>query len=106
MLLFAHFCITPLPNPLDFLSLCSKPARVVKGKPTDYGARSMTIVLNGEEHEYREGMTIADVVTDLGLGKRRIAVEINREIVPRDSYATRRLQAGDHIEIVHFVGGG
>lgn len=66
----------------------------------------MTIVLNGEERECREGMTIADLVTELGLGKRRIAVETNREIIPRDHYATHSLKAGDHIEIVHFVGGG
>ena len=66
----------------------------------------MTVVLNGEERGYREGMTIADLVAELGLGKRRIAVEVNREIIPRDHYATCLLNAGDHIEIVHFVGGG
>jgi thiamine biosynthesis protein ThiS len=66
----------------------------------------MTIVLNGEERECREEMTIADLVNELKLGKRRIAVEVNREIIPRDHYATHRLNAGDHIEIVHFVGGG
>jgi thiamine biosynthesis protein ThiS len=66
----------------------------------------MTIVLNGEERECREGMTIADLVTELGLGNRRIAVETNREIIPRDHYATHSLNIGDHIEIVHFVGGG
>jgi thiamine biosynthesis protein ThiS len=66
----------------------------------------MTIVLNGEERECREEMTIADLVNELKLGKRRIAVEVNREIIPRDYYATHRLNAGDHIEIVHFVGGG
>jgi len=66
----------------------------------------MTVVLNGEQREVREGMTIADLVAELGLGTRRIAVEVNRTIVPRDEYARCRLQAGDHIEIVHFVGGG
>lgn len=66
----------------------------------------MTVVLNGEERRCREGMTIADLVDELGLGKRRIAVEVNREIIPRDHYATHLLNAGDRIEIVHFVGGG
>jgi thiamine biosynthesis protein ThiS len=66
----------------------------------------MTVILNGEQREYREGMSIADLVAELGLGKRRIAVEVNRDIIPRDEYVTYRLQPGDHIEIVHFVGGG
>ena len=66
----------------------------------------MTVVLNGEERECGEGMTLADLVAELGLGKRRIAVEMNRDIIPRDEYATCRLQPGDTIEIVHFVGGG
>jgi thiamine biosynthesis protein ThiS len=68
--------------------------------------REMTIVLNGDERECREDLTIADLVTELGLGQRRIAVEANREIIPREQYAIHRLRAGDHLEIVHFVGGG
>lgn len=51
-------------------------------------------------------MTVADLVAELGLGARRIAVEVNREIVPREDYAHCRLHAGDAIEVVHFVGGG
>ena len=66
----------------------------------------MTVVLNGEERSCREGATLADLVVELGLGGRRIAVEINRNIIPRDEYAGYRLQPGDEVEIVHFVGGG
>lgn len=66
----------------------------------------MMVTLNGEERSCREGSTIADLVEELGLGKRRIAVEVNRDILPRTEYQTYRIQAGDHIEIVHFVGGG
>ncbi len=66
----------------------------------------MTVRLNGETRECREGMTLADLVTELGLGTKRIAVEVNRDIIPREEYADCRLQAGDEIEIVHFVGGG
>lgn len=66
----------------------------------------MTVTLNGEERICHEGSTIADLVNELGLGKRRIAVEVNRDILPRDEYVTYRIQPGDHIEIVHFVGGG
>jgi thiamine biosynthesis protein ThiS len=66
----------------------------------------MTVVLNGEERRCSEGWTLADLVTDLELRGRRIAVEMNRTIIPRDEYATHSLQPGDEIEIVHFVGGG
>lgn len=66
----------------------------------------MTVRLNGETRECREGMTLADLVAELGLGAKRIAVEVNRDIIPREEYARCRLSAGDEIEIVHFVGGG
>ncbi|MGE0822619.1 MAG: sulfur carrier protein ThiS [Candidatus Binatia bacterium] len=66
----------------------------------------MTVVLNGEERSCREGQTLIDLVNELSLGKRRIAIEVNREIIPRDEYATYHIQPGDHIEVVHFVGGG
>ena len=66
----------------------------------------MTVRLNGETRECREGMTLADLVAELGLGAKRIAVEVNRDIIPREEYAHYRLNAGDEIEIVHFVGGG
>jgi len=66
----------------------------------------MTVVLNGEKQSCREGLTLADLVAELGLGGRRIAVEINRNIIPRDEYATYRLRSDDEIEIVQFVGGG
>lgn len=66
----------------------------------------MTVRLNGETRECREGMTLADLVAELGLGAKRIAVEVNRNIIPREDYTNCRLSGGDEIEIVHFVGGG
>jgi thiamine biosynthesis protein ThiS len=66
----------------------------------------MTVRLNGETRECWEGMTLADLVAELGLRAKRIAVEVNRDIVPREEYEQCRLHAGDEIEIVHFVGGG
>ena len=66
----------------------------------------MTVVLNGEQRDCREGYTIAELVAELGLGARRIAVEVNRDIIPRDEYANYRLQSDDIVEIVQFVGGG
>jgi sulfur carrier protein len=66
----------------------------------------VTVVINGEERLLAEGRTIADLLAELRLGGRRIAVEMNRDIVPRAEYASRPICDGDHIEIVQFVGGG
>lgn len=66
----------------------------------------MTVMLNGDPHECRTGTNVADLVEELGLTHKRIAVEVNRDIIARDEYASRGLRAGDEIEIVHFVGGG
>jgi sulfur carrier protein len=64
------------------------------------------VVINGESQRVPEGVTVAALVTQLGLNQRRIAVEVNREILPREQYLAHTLAEGDHVEIVHFVGGG
>ena len=66
----------------------------------------MHVVINGEAQTLTAGLTIADLISQLGLNQRRIAVELNREIVARERYGERALRDGDQIEIVHFVGGG
>jgi sulfur carrier protein len=66
----------------------------------------MRILLNGESAEVPEGLTIAALVAHLGLGPGPVAVERNREVVPRAEHAGTRLEEGDQIEVVHFVGGG
>jgi len=53
-----------------------------------------------------DGLTITGLIEVLGLTQRRVAVEVNREIVGREQYGTHALAEGDQIEIVHFVGGG
>lgn len=67
---------------------------------------SIQIRLNGEPHTLSSGLNAADLVEQLGLGGRRIAVEINEEIVPRSQHASTRLADGDHVEVVHAIGGG
>jgi len=64
------------------------------------------IELNGEHREVPDGMTLAALIDELGLKGRRIAVEVNREIVPKGRHADYRLSAGDRVEIVHAIGGG
>jgi len=64
------------------------------------------VIINGETHNVLDGLTIAALINQLGLHRRRIAVELNREIVARNEYPARALADGDQVEIVHFVGGG
>jgi sulfur carrier protein len=64
------------------------------------------VIVNGELHELTDGLTVAGLISELSLNGRRIAVEVNREILDRESYEARSLRNGDEVEIVHFVGGG
>ena len=66
----------------------------------------MQVIVNDEPRDVRDAATVADLIGDVGLGARRIAVEVNRTVVPRAEYASWRLTAGDRVEIIHFVGGG
>jgi sulfur carrier protein len=66
----------------------------------------MNVTINGNARDVPEDLTIRDLVVHLGLGDGPVAVEINREIVPRAQHATHKIAGGDAIEIVHFVGGG
>jgi len=64
------------------------------------------VTVNDEPQRLPAGATVADLVATLGLGPRRVAVEVNREIVARATYTTTVLNDGDTVEIIHFVGGG
>jgi thiazole synthase len=64
------------------------------------------ITVNQEPHSLPESATVADLLTRLGMDPRRVAVEVNRAVVPRAAHAERRLAAGDTVEIVTLVGGG
>lgn len=66
----------------------------------------MKIVVNGEDKQVSEGYTAAELVEALGLTGKRIAMEVNLEIVPRSSYPDFIFNADDKVEIVHAVGGG
>ena len=66
----------------------------------------MKIVLNGESTEVGEGASIQALVDHLELTGRRIAVEVNEEIVPRSEHEAHQLAPGDQVEIVHAIGGG
>ena len=66
----------------------------------------MKISVNGDTREYAENTVIADIVEDLGFTGKRIAIELNKEILPFDQYAIQKIQANDCIELVQAIGGG
>ena len=66
----------------------------------------MKITVNGEIKSYIENITIANIISELGLQGKRIAVELNKEIVPYDQYDAHPLNDGDRLEIVQAIGGG
>ncbi len=66
----------------------------------------MDIQLNGEPRICAPDTTIATLLQAEGLAERRVAVEINGEIVPRSRHVTTALHDGDRVEIVHALGGG
>ncbi len=64
------------------------------------------VTVNGEARQLTAGSSVTDLVTALELSAGRLAIELNLSIVPRAAWAETQLQAGDKLEIVHFVGGG
>lgn len=66
----------------------------------------MTVVVNGEPKALSDGVTVAQVLERLAIQPERVVVEVNLTVLKRAQLATTALQDGDHVEIVHFVGGG
>ena len=66
----------------------------------------LQIQLNGESKTLKNSTTLAELVAELGLDARKIAIEQNRVIIPKSAYATTPLTSADEIEIVAFIGGG
>jgi thiamine biosynthesis protein ThiS len=66
----------------------------------------MEIVVNGVRKSVDGGLTLAQFIEQLGMKGDRVAIERNREIAPRTTWSTTKLEEGDELEIVHFVGGG
>jgi thiamine biosynthesis protein ThiS len=65
----------------------------------------MNLIINGESQDSTAD-TLSALIEQLGMKSDRVAIELNREIVPRQRWADTRLADGDRLEIVHFVGGG
>ena len=66
----------------------------------------MEIIINGESHQVAEAITVAELLVELELGTKYVAVEVNRQLVPRQEHVEHRLNSADRLEIVTLVGGG
>ncbi|MBT3558671.1 MAG: sulfur carrier protein ThiS [Rhodospirillales bacterium] len=66
----------------------------------------MQITVNGEERRFDGALTVNELLTEIGLDGKKVAIERNLEIVPKSLYDGTRLTNGDKLEIVHFIGGG
>jgi sulfur carrier protein len=66
----------------------------------------LSLVVNGERREFTQHLSCAQLIEELGLTGKRVALECNGEIVPRGQHAARTLGEGDRVEIVVAVGGG
>lgn len=66
----------------------------------------MRVEINGESRDVPSGLDLEGLLKHLDLISRRVAVELNREVVGRSEWSSRKVSEADKIEIVHFVGGG
>ncbi len=80
--------------------------RRTDGEPDTDFMEIMQIQVNGRERDIPAGTSVAALLRDLGLDGRTLVVELNRRIVRPPEVESVRLEAGDRVELVHFVGGG
>jgi len=66
----------------------------------------MNITLNGKSHTVENQCTIEQLIEQLDLAGKRVAVEVNLDIIPRSEHAQHQLQDDDKVEVVHAIGGG
>lgn len=66
----------------------------------------ITLIINGDEKRVEKGLNLAGLLESIGIIPTKVAVERNREIVPKSTYNDVMIEDGDQLEIVHFIGGG
>ena len=82
------------------------PRQSLISPPTAHYANCMNILVNGESRKTASDSTLATLVAELSLAEKRLAIEVNEEVVPRSYYERFCLSEGDKVEIVHAIGGG
>ncbi|UTW53840.1 sulfur carrier protein ThiS [Kordiimonas sp. SCSIO 12610] len=66
----------------------------------------ITLIINGDEKRTKAGQNLAELLESMEINPTKVAVERNREIVPKSTYHDVMIEEGDQLEIVHFIGGG
>ena len=66
----------------------------------------MQVTINGESQTFKQSMNVVELLERSGLAEKRVAVEINENIVPRSRHATTMIVDGDRVEIIQAIGGG
>ncbi len=69
-------------------------------------SHAIRVIVNGAPREFGSALTFSQLLDELALSGKRLAIEVNGEIVPRSSFAESKLSDGDRIEVVVAVGGG
>jgi len=69
--------------------------------------KKMFLVINGKDYDdLPDDLTVAGLITHLGLPEKKLAIELNRAVVSKSAYAQTALSNKDQLEIIHFIGGG
>lgn len=94
----------PAPEPfkISTISPAAAPAYVIPRVSKE----CMEIFVNGNPRAIPADYSVYRLLEELGLLEKRLALEVNREIVPRSTYAAQHLNPGDRVEVVHAIGGG
>ncbi len=82
------------------------PSEGEKGEPGGREAGGATVRVNGALLDWPEAGSVSDLLERLGMQGKRVAVSVNRSVIPRSRHGEARVQAGDRIEILEAVGGG
>jgi sulfur carrier protein len=70
------------------------------------GSLHVNLLVNGAPRTVHSDCTVEGLIGELGFEQRRVAIAVNRDVVPRSAYASHRLGSGDRVEILEAVGGG
>ncbi len=66
----------------------------------------MKLLVNGEDKEFSEGLSLEDLIRQMGVHKETVVAEVNRQIVQTAQHSSCKLSEGDQVELIQFVGGG
>ena len=91
---------------MKFASRCVPARKAPRQASRDESSRQMKVRINGDDREIPDGLTVATLLTYIGMPTERVAIERNLDILPRANWKTTEVLANDSYEIVHFVGGG